>query len=428
VNDLAPFFDQLAVLLTVLAGPYRVVAYKFRSFSGIGHGLLTWIGIGLVFPVCTGFFSRPDTWWVAWVALAVCGYVQMFVKWCRTAPRLDPASPQCWFGNAELFFVVALVYAANLVCGPGGAAFFLAGYACSTAQWMLRRLASRPSRDTEWPHASARTTAAGMAYGPAQGYYPRPPSFGSRVASYLAGHMLFSIITGAIGFWGILKAFGMILTIPAAVLIWMLGGKADLPEFAKHDARSFFSRVADSLRDKKDDVMEKLHLKREAMEESPHQQRQQPTGGPAHPQGRTAGYGFSRNAHLPDPPQRADAPAVRREAILDAAAADLRERLSLRNSPARPADAPAGAGAPGAADAHLWNTPVRDAHNPNLWNIPAPPPRAAAPDLSPRPSLRNSPAPPADPPAGGDPLRAAGLRALADGAYIEVTPDEKEVP
>jgi hypothetical protein len=310
----------LSVPLTLFAGPYRVLAFKFRAFGGIGLGFITWIGIALVFPACIAAFSNVDSWWIAWAFLATCAYIQMFVQWCSKAPRRDPASPHCWLGWGEPLLAVALSIAASAACGPGGMAFFLTGYACSTADWLLcrlrRRLLAWTPADTArslapayaaaarlqalaragaqwaawaspicarftfryglilasgaalllrgaWSVLAARAQQPALAQGPSV----RSPGFVSRVASFVVGHMIFSLLTGALGFWGLAKGIGLILSIPAALILWVCGGRPDLPHFAKEDARSVISRVKEGLEDKKEDAIERLRLKREAMQE-----------------------------------------------------------------------------------------------------------------------------------------------------------------
>jgi hypothetical protein len=324
--------DVLLALFTLFSGPYRVVAFKFRSFGGIGLGSVTWIGIALAFPACVVVSTHGDSWWMAWVALIVCAYIQMFAKWCSTRPPLDAAFRHCWIGRGEPFFAFVLVFAAGMACGPGGTAFFLIGYACSTMDWLLRRLRLRletwtpsdtvrllaPARNAvarlrvatrnaaDRLTASARIAAARVRlalpiyssvmrhYGLAiasltattLGYvwgflrqraqrpptapgehYTRSPSFSSRVMTFVVGHMVFSFITGAIGFWGIVKGIGLILAIPAAIILWAVGGKPDLPDFAKDDARGAMHGFRDALEDKKDQALDRLRGKREELKE-----------------------------------------------------------------------------------------------------------------------------------------------------------------
>jgi hypothetical protein len=324
--------DTLSTLLALFSGPYRVVAYKLRSFGGIRRGCVTWIGIGLVFPACVVISACGEWWWIAWVALVAWAYIQMVAKWCSTSPELDATSSHCWIGRGEPVFAVVLAIAAGMVCGAGGTMFFLTGYACSTADWLLRRLRLRvetwtpsdtarllaPARNAvarmtvtgrnakAWLTAAARMAAArgrsaapiyssvmrryGLAIAavaatslrfvwgfllkraqrpPAApgGHYGRPPSFGGRVMSFVVGHMVFSLITGTLGFWGIMKFIGTILAIPAAILLWALGGKPDLPWFAKDDARGAIVRVEEVLADKKDELEERWHDKKEVLQE-----------------------------------------------------------------------------------------------------------------------------------------------------------------
>src|SRR5258708_3797787 len=65
-------------VLRLFAGPYRVIAFKPRSFGGIGLGFATWLGIIIAFPVCVSTLS-PDGYvaWPVWVALIASAYLQM---------------------------------------------------------------------------------------------------------------------------------------------------------------------------------------------------------------------------------------------------------------------------------------------------------------------------------------------------------------
>jgi hypothetical protein len=324
--------DMLLTLLPLFSGPYRVVAYKFRTFGGIRRGCVTWIGIGLVFPACVVTSACGDLWWIAWVALVVCAYIQMIVKWCSTSPALDVTLPHCWIGRGEPVFAFILACAVAMGCGAGGGAFVVTGYACSTIDWPLRRLRLRvetwtpgdtarllaPARNAiawtkiathhaiTWLTAYARIATArarwampicfsvmrryGLAIASVMatslrfvwgfllkraqrppmapgGHYGRPPSFVGRVMTFVVGHLVFSLITGTFGFWGIMKFTGTILAIPAAILLWALGGKPDLPWFAKDDARGAIARVEEVLADKKDELEERWHDKKEVLQE-----------------------------------------------------------------------------------------------------------------------------------------------------------------
>ena len=310
MKEFLPLIDLLIIVLTLFAGPYRVAAYKFRSFGGIGRGLVTWIGIGLVFPAFVWASKPEESWWLAWAALAIWGYAQMMAKWCSTAPPLDPPLPHCWLGKAELFLALPLIWVAGVLCGSGGAVFFLAGYACSTAQSLLHRLRRRleawTPRDTERLLAPARTTAAGVAWAspicgrfllryalllataignalrwfwrrfvarpapqpaPAQGYYAPPrPGIVRGFTRMFINHLIISTITGVIGI--------NVLAIPFAIILWSMGWRVGLPVHVKEQARSYIARAKEAISDEKDEVMEKLRLKREAMEERLRQERQ----------------------------------------------------------------------------------------------------------------------------------------------------------
>lgn len=310
----------LSLANMVFAGPYRILAYKPRAFGGIATGCITWLGVALAFPAFVSV-SPTDCWWMAWAFLASCAYVQMFAQWCSTSPRRDPASPHCWAGRwGEPFLAIALCFAAGVAGGPGAGLFFVLGFLCSTADWLLRRLRRRwaawtpedtarlrapilaaaarlralagsAAQWTRWATPiggrfalrygllaasgvalllrQARATLAARATQPglAQGPVARQPGFVSRVATFVVGHTIFSMITGTLGLFGLIKGVGLILSIPAAMLLWLLGGKADLPHFAKDDARSVISRAKEALGDEKEELLQRLHDKREALQE-----------------------------------------------------------------------------------------------------------------------------------------------------------------
>ena len=142
---------------TLFAGPYRVLAWKFRSFGGIGLGFVTWLGV-VAFPLCTGLPSSSDAWTLAvWGVLIILAYIQMMARWCSTLPPRVPGYPHCWVGRYEPMLAFALAMAAAVACGPGGTVIIVLGYACSAAAWRLqRRLSTWTPADTPFLLAPAR--------------------------------------------------------------------------------------------------------------------------------------------------------------------------------------------------------------------------------------------------------------------------------
>lgn len=264
----------LIVLLSVLSGPYRVLAGKFRSFGNVRSGVATWAGIVVAYPFFVeawppdaGMRSGPV---VFWGALVLAGYLQMFVKWCSTSPPLDESVSPAWCGaSAEPVFAVIAGFALAKTCCPGTALFFAAGYACSLLQIGLvrarRQLSGWTPEDTQRLLSPARAGAAktkqatdvlaSSALGLARFVAPlavtifqvgrsfvgsrahaaqaaqtgadgqvvyRPPSFANRVGTVVVGHMVLSLITGTV----MLK----ILAIPLAIFLWTLGYKVHMPE------------------------------------------------------------------------------------------------------------------------------------------------------------------------------------------------------
>lgn len=98
----------------------------------------------------------------------------------------------------------------------------------------------------------------------------KSPTFLGRVCSFVVGHLVFSLITGAIGFWGIVKGFGMILAIPSAILLYLLGGKGELPGFIQNDAKGVMRRAGEALGDKKEELYDRLRREKEELGERLH--------------------------------------------------------------------------------------------------------------------------------------------------------------
>src|SRR6516165_1742820 len=109
--------DVLTGLLTPLAGPYRVIAYRFRSFGGGRDVLLAWFGMAVLCPLAADT-PYTDTASVAWSAFLAWGCLQAMVTWCHASPPRDPARSHCWAGRWEPLLAAALCLAAHQVGGP----------------------------------------------------------------------------------------------------------------------------------------------------------------------------------------------------------------------------------------------------------------------------------------------------------------------
>jgi hypothetical protein len=175
-------------------------------------------------------------------------------------------------------------------------------------------------------------------------YYPRPPSLIGGITRYITGHMLFSLLTGAIGF--------NVLAIPLAIILWVMGWKVGLPGHVKENVQGFFHRITGAISDEKDEVMEKLRGQREATVETLPHQTQRPTEQFSRGRPQAEPNDFPRDAERPGSRQHADDSEDPGGALLlntlggggppGTAAADRRAPPSPKKSPARPADAPAG--------------------------------------------------------------------------------------
>lgn len=294
----------LRAMLTLLAGPYRAVAFKFGSFGGMGLGSVTWLGILVVFPAYLGVFPpdwpRPGVLWL-WAALVVCAYMQMMVPWCIPAPRRDDCSPHCWAGGWEPLLAYALYAVAAAASDPVGGTYFLIGYASSLAEWRLSRLQRRLETWTDGDRERllaavggaaapvtralppcgrviqrtvlllASVTAAVLGWvwrfltgrrqpSPAAGpYYAPPPSLAGRALSAIAWHMAISTVSGVLGF--------NILAIPFAIFLALMGWRVGLPEKLKEDVRGVVSNVKELVADKKEEVLERMRVKKDERKE-----------------------------------------------------------------------------------------------------------------------------------------------------------------
>lgn len=301
--------DLLVLPLTLLAGPYRALAWKLRSFGGIKPGLATWAGIMFLFPACIRLGSpltahQALSFPAAWALLIILAYVQMMARWCSTQPPRDPASPQGWAGDAEPLLTAALCVGMTAACGSGGLLFILLGYAASEAQWRLeRRLRSWTPADTEsllapvrrglaaldrlparLAHAIAAATMAVCRFGwfliagrrrtptPATAgggpvvIYANPTSWGRRLGTFFIGHALLSALSGFLGF--------KIIAIPFALFLALMGWRIGLPEQMKQDAKSAIASVKEAIQDEKDELSERFRREREQLEERYQEEKQ----------------------------------------------------------------------------------------------------------------------------------------------------------
>lgn len=302
------FIRVLMVLLTLSAGPYRVVAYKFRTFGNIGLGLLTWVGILVGYPLAILLWppdepeELPPILW-SWLALVLMGYVQMFAKWCASERR-DERFGHCWFGRLEPVFACGLYMTSLHTLGTGPAMFFLTGYGCSVTQLTLghvlqrceawtpehtARLVNRLNGWVAWGKVTFPVVASaayrhsrfvtvvtgsfllrGVKYlftkkpmPDGQSPHVRPPSFMSRVMSHMFASMIWSAFSSLVGFNLISVVCGLLLAIPLYLMHWEIKP----PSTFKEDARSFISRAKDVISDKEEKAAEYVRDKKEEMSE-----------------------------------------------------------------------------------------------------------------------------------------------------------------
>jgi hypothetical protein len=135
--------DALLLLLPVCAGPYRAVAFKFRTFGSPRQAIATWLGIAFVFPISVALALPASAALGTGAVLAASAYVQMMAQWCSTLRRRNPFLPHCWAGRAEPLLVFLLALITGAFSGVGGASFIVAGYVCSTVEWRLRPIRLR---------------------------------------------------------------------------------------------------------------------------------------------------------------------------------------------------------------------------------------------------------------------------------------------
>ena len=143
--------DPIVDLLTVFAGPYRVLAYKGRTFGRTRSAVVTWLGVAVAFPAWQTFITSMDSHNTAWatVVLASITYVKMMHQWCSTKLRRYRGKPDCRVGRFEPALAILLGLTA---CGS----FFLVGYGCSAAAWRLVKAQENAERTT----AGGKTSGA----------------------------------------------------------------------------------------------------------------------------------------------------------------------------------------------------------------------------------------------------------------------------
>jgi hypothetical protein len=268
---------------TPLSGPYRVVAYKLNTFPNVGGGILTLIGIMVVYPVflITFTFLEPTgpveimvaVITLAWLVMMVAAWVQGWARWCIEAPRRDQTVSQSWAGKLEPALVLATSVLGWVFGGSGFGLFVLSGYVASTLQIHLVRLQKRleawSAEDSErllMPVRSAaastggkvRTAAvsAGAAaipvIGAVKGALRRPkvegasaaaPTFWGRVMSVVVGHTIFSFVFGSLSLGALFSVGGFLLAIP----LWMLGWDLKPPEEDRQRGQEFFQGVNEAI-------------------------------------------------------------------------------------------------------------------------------------------------------------------------------------
>jgi hypothetical protein len=283
--------DVAQFLVAGFAGPYRVVAYKTRTFGNVAQGFATWAGLVFAFMNSSIPWDDSDSTQFgfavgSWVLLAGLAYFQMFTKWCSIRPPRDEGIGHCWAGRVEPVVAVAICVLASALWDNG--TFFFVGYGCSLIQVRLarlrRRLAGWTSDDTErvmapiragmawfiettpvfaeFARAKLRLLIPGLAMvaGAVMAFFRgrtavaaaspgvpagvKQPTFMSRVFSHVVGSLIISAIGGTV----ILKVFGLILAIP----LWFLGWHVSAPEPVKEEGRRFLGRAREAFEDKKE--------------------------------------------------------------------------------------------------------------------------------------------------------------------------------
>jgi hypothetical protein len=276
----------LAAMLLPFAGPYRVLAFRRGgSFRTISEGVLTWMVIG--YPLSIATFSPQAGAGMAWlwVVLIVGGWVQMFATWCTAT--LDPSSSHAWAAKGEFAYTLGATILIHVLCGEGSSMFFAIGYVCSEGELGLRRWMPEDTRRVlAAGHAASAWTiravpaVGGAALGvicplgrgvwgfvrsawsarrAAQAQAPQiaRAGFWNRVGSYLVGHIIFSILTGAFGLWGIIKYFSYVL----AAILAMMGWDLTPPDSVREEARGVISRFKEKVKDEKEEAHERINDK-----------------------------------------------------------------------------------------------------------------------------------------------------------------------
>jgi hypothetical protein len=291
--------DIPVLLLALFAGPYRVLAFKARSFGGLDTGAMTWISILLLFPLWTGIaFLEASGAALLWLMLIACAYLQMMVKWCSQPPAPDPCVPHCWMGQGEPFLAAVLYFATAAACdNPAAGTYFVIGYACSMAEWRLQRwrrdapettladvVSARQKRfgriwaSSLWPALAPplgwlrsfltgkRPAGPAPAGGPAvpagspvQVVYASHSGWGRRLATFFVGHTILSLLG--------LSFFLKIIAVPLALFLASMGYRIGLPDHMKQEVKSTVHRIREALSDEKEELMERFHDKREELQQ-----------------------------------------------------------------------------------------------------------------------------------------------------------------
>lgn len=269
----------LSVPLTLVAGPYRVVAYRFGAVGNFGRGILTWAGIVLIFHDWLEAFSGESLTPIqnlAWIVLIAGGFIQSLATLVLCKQTQDPCESHCWAGPREDALAAALCILAGVACGAGGLIFFLIGFICSGLQITLARIGRRSlswtTDDTKrlfWPICMKCMAVALPFFGPigamlsrsraylalARAWFgkrsqpaqaatgAKSPTFTARVMSHVVGHFIVMAITGAIGF----RFLGNILMFVLAVPLWFMGWDVTPPEAVADRAKEVEQKAGEML-------------------------------------------------------------------------------------------------------------------------------------------------------------------------------------
>ena len=92
-------------------------------------------------------------------------------------------------------------------------------------------------------------------------------TFFGRVAVFVAGHAVFSAMTGAISLWGLFKMFGRSILYLCLAILHLAGGEGKLPAEEDAKAKGFIAKTKDAMDDRMERMKAAMEDRRQKIEE-----------------------------------------------------------------------------------------------------------------------------------------------------------------